>query len=403
MNTVDKLAFTAQAAIFEQDGCEKASGGTRCAGQVQAGSNATGVEFRGHTIPVYRAAFPGGGRFPLLKAMLTTACERGCRYCSFRAGRDMRRVTLKPEEMAGVFMDAQQAGVVSGLFLSTGIFAGGPNTQNKLLDCAEILRRQLGFRGYLHLKLMPGVERGQVQRAMELADRVSVNLEAPNPERLVTLAPEKEFTRELLAPLRWAEEIRREASPARAFKGRWASTTTQFVVGAAGESDLELLSTAAWLFRELKLRRTYFEAFNPVPDTPLENHPPENVTRQQRLYEASYLLRDYGFDLEELHFEADGRLPLDRDPKQCYADDHLRTTPVELNQADPALLLRVPGIGATGCEHILRARRDRKLVDLSQLRRMGILAERAAPYILLDGRTPARQLPLFAVEKAIAG
>ena len=233
---------------------------------------------------------------------------------------------------------------------------------------------------------------------MELADRVSINLEAPNPERLSFLAPEKRFSAELLEPLRWAEDIRREHSPEHAFKGTWASTTTQFVVGAAGESDLELLSTVERLFRQWKLRRTYFEAFNPIADTPLENHPAESLTRQNRLYEASYLLRDYGFDLEELHFTPDGKLPLDRDPKQCYADEVLRTNPIELNQAEPGLLMRVPGIGPKGCERIVRARHERRLVDLSQLRGMGILAERAAPYILLDGRMPIRQLPLFAVE-----
>ena len=311
----------------------------------------------------------------------------------------MRRVTLKPDEMANVFFEAQRAGIVSGLFLSTGILAGGPNTQNKLLDCAEILRRKLGFRGYLHLKLMPGVERGQVQRAMALADRVSVNLEAPNPERLERLAPEKDFARELLAPLRWAEEIRREHSPEHAFKGTWASTTTQFVVGAAGESDLELLSTVERLFRGMRLRRAYFEAFSPVAGTPLEDHPAESVIRQQRLYQASYLLRDYGFDLEELPFTAEGRLPLERDPKRCYADMALRQAPVELNRAEPGQLIRVPGIGPKGCERILRARRERRLVDLSQLRGMGILAERAAPYILLNGRPSAQQLPLFPSEE----
>jgi predicted DNA-binding helix-hairpin-helix protein len=398
MEPIEKLAFAAQAPFFEQDGSERAAGSPGCVGNLPVQAGAAGVEYRGHTIPVYQAAFPGGKRFPLLKAMLTTACERSCRYCAFRSGRDMRRVTLKPEELAQVFFGAQRAGIVSGLFLSTGVFAGGPNTQNKLLDCAEILRRKLGFRGYLHLKLMPGVERGQVQRAMELADRVSVNLEAPNPERLERLAPEKDFARELLAPLRWAEEIRQSGSSEHAFKGTWASTTTQFVVGAAGESDLELLSTVERLFRGMKLRRTYFEAFSPVVGTPLEDHPAESVTRQQRLYEASYLLRDYGFDLEELPFDPEGKLPLEHDPKRCYADQVLRQAPVELNRAEPGQLMRVPGIGPKGCERIVRARRERRLVDLSQLRSMGILAERAAPYILLNGRSPVQQMPLFAVD-----
>lgn len=400
MTTLERFAAAARAVDKEADGSEGALRAAGCSGFVPASAPTEGVEFRGHTIPIYRAAFPGGGRFPLLKAMLTTACERDCNYCSFRAGRDQRRVTLKPQELAQVFFDAQRAGLVAGLFLSTGIFAGGPNTQNKLLDCAEILRRRLGFRGYLHLKLMPGVERGQVRRAMELADRVSVNLEAPNPERLARLAPHKDFRHELLAPLRWAEQIRRDVSPQRAFKGTWASSTTQFVVGAAGESDLELLSTVETLFRQLKLRRTYFEAFNPVAGTPLEHHPPESKVRQQRLYEASYLLRDYGFDLEELPFQANGRLPLEHDPKLGYAEATLRQAPVELNRAEPGELLRVPGIGPKGAERILRARRERRLVDVGQLRRLGVLAERAAPYILLDGHAPARQAALFPPEPA---
>ena len=360
---------------------------------------ARAVHYQGHEIPIYRAALPGGGRSPLLKAMLTTACERHCRYCSFQSGRDMRRVTLQPEEMAAVYHEAYAHGLVQGLFLSTGLFGGGANTQNKLLDCARLLRGRHSYRGYIHLKLMPGSEFGQVQRAMELADRVSINLEAPNPARLERLAPEKQFSSELLDPLRWAARIRRERSPQGAYKGRWASTSTQFVVGAAGESDVELLSTAEKLLKDLGVRRTYFEAFSPVPGTPFEHLPAENPIRQQRLYEASYLLRDYGYDLEDLSFGPDGRLPLGMDPKRGYAELHLTHHPVELNQADREQLLRVPGIGHVGSERILQGRTQHRLTDLSQLRQMGIVAERAAPYILLDGRSPTHQLPLFPSEE----
>jgi predicted DNA-binding helix-hairpin-helix protein len=289
-----------------------------------------------------------------------------------------------------------------GLFLSTGLFGGGSNTQNKLLDCAEILRGKLRYPGYLHLKLMPGIEFGQVQRAMQLADRVSINLEAPNPKRLGQIAPEKKFAEELFAPLRWAAQIQREQPPSQTHNGRWASTSTQFVVGAAGESDLEILGTTEKLFKQLAVRRTYFEAFSPIPGTPLEHQPAEDPTRQQRLYEASYLLRDYGFDLEELSFDPDGHLPLNIDPKQGYAEMHLAHAPIELNRAERAHLLKVPGIGPVTSERILQTRSETRLVDLGQLRRIGIAAERAAPYILLDGRSPIRQLPLFAVEKTIA-
>lgn len=402
VDTLEKLAISSNASCFEQDSYGFPGPGSSRAfmpaskqphgGQVQA------VRYQGHEIPIYRAALPGGGRSPLLKAMLTTACERHCRYCSFQSGRDMRRVTLQPDEMAAVYSEAHAHGLVQGLFLSTGLFGGGANTQNKLLDCARLLRAKHGYRGYIHLKLMPGSEFGQVERAMQLADRVSINLEAPNAARLEQLAPEKQFSSELLDPLRWAARIRRERSPEHTHKGRWASTSTQFVVGPAGESDLELLSTVERLLKQLGLRRTYFEAFTPVPGTPFEHLPAENPIRQQRLYEASYLLRDYGFDLEDLSFSPDGRLPLGMDPKYGYAEQHLTHQPVEINLADREQLLRVPGIGPAGSERILQRRTQHRLTDLNQLRQMGIVAERAAPYILLDGRSLARQLPLFASE-----
>jgi predicted DNA-binding helix-hairpin-helix protein len=398
MDVMEKLVLAAQAMDLEP-GEEAGQPAARGCGYTPAELRRRGLpksaEAKGHSIPVYAAALPGGRRIPLLKAMLTTACERDCLYCGFRAGRDERRVVFKPEEMAKIYAEVHRAGVAQGLFLSTGMVAGGPNTQNLLLDVAEILRRRFGYRGYLHLKIMPGAERGQVLRAMQLADRVSVNLECPSPERLVRIAPTKRFVEELLLPLRWVDEIRRTLPRQQAWGGRWPSSTTQFVVGAAGESDLEILATTAWLTREVSLARSYFSAFSPVPGTPLENQAPENPRREHRLYQASFLLRDYGFELEELSFTPDGRLPLERDPKLAYASESLAERPVDLNHAEREELLRVPGIGPKGAAALLRRRREGGVHDLGDLRKLGILAERAAPYIILDGRLPPRQLRLF--------
>jgi predicted DNA-binding helix-hairpin-helix protein len=331
----------------------------------------------------------------MLKTMLTSACERNCHYCPFRAGRNYRRATFKPEEMAKTFMHMQRAGMVDGLFLSSGIIKGGASTQDKLLDAADILRHKLGFRGYLHLKIMPGAERAQVERAMQLADRLSVNLEAPNTRRLQMLAPMKVFTEELVRPLQWVEEVRRSRPQHLGWNGRWPSTVTQFVVGAVGESDLELLSTADYLYDRLRLRRTYFSAFSPVAGTPLEETAPENPWREHRLYQASFLLRDYGFDMEEMPFDHGGNLPLGLDPKMGWAQRNLMEDPVEVNRADRETLLRVPGIGPKGAQAILRARRQSKLRDVQDLRQIGVVTARLAPFVLFDGRRPARQLPLF--------
>jgi predicted DNA-binding helix-hairpin-helix protein len=346
-------------------------------------------------LPITRAAMPGGRTITLLKTLQTSACERDCYYCCFRAGRDFRRATLTPDEMAQAFLLMHQSRGVEGLFLSSGIAGGGVRTQDKILATVEILRRKLGFRGYVHLKIMPGAERAQVEQAMRLADRVSVNLESPNTARLARLAPHKVFMEELLRPLQWVDEIRRTQPGYLGWNGHWPSTTTQFVVGGAGESDLELLGTTAALHRTVRLARAYFSRFTPVKDTPLENQPATNPWREHRLYQASFLLRDYGFDLEELPFAQDGLLPLHIDPKLAWAQSHLSEAPLDVNRAHREELLRIPGIGPKSAMAILEARRKGELHGISDLRALGIRADRAIPFVLFSGKRPAHQMRLF--------
>ena len=361
--------------------------------QIQAGSVST-LETKKNSLGIHHAVMPGGKTIALLKTMLTSACERDCYYCPFRAGRDFRRATFKPEEMARTFNELQRSRIAEGLFLSSGIAGGGVGTQDKLIDTIDVLRKQLNYRGYVHLKIMPGTERDQVYRAMQLSDRISINLEAPNSRRLADLAPHKAFTEELLQPLRWADEIRKSQPARLGWNGKWPSLVTQFVVGAVGENDLEILSTTSYLIKKLRLARTYYSAFNPVAGTPLENHAPENPWREHRLYQSSFLLRDYGFDLEDMPFTQEGFLPLDVDPKVAWARHNLRD-PIEINQADRRELLRVPGIGPKGVEAILVARRKSTLLDLRDLKALGIIVARAAPFVLLNGKRPAWQLSLW--------
>jgi predicted DNA-binding helix-hairpin-helix protein len=344
---------------------------------------------------VQPAHVPGGRQILLLKTLLSSACERDCFYCPFRAGRDFRRASFKPEEFANLFFELARKRAAEGIFLSSAVAGGGVRTQDQLLDTADILRNKLGFRGYIHLKIMPGAEKAQVERAMQLANRVSINLEAPNTARLARLAPHKIFLEELLRPLQWVEDIRKNTPANKSWNGRWPSSVTQFVAGGADESDLELLTTTAWLHKNVRLKRAYFSAFHPIPDTPFENKPAVDPLREQRLYQASFLLRDYGFDLEELPFTSQGNLPLPSDPKLAWAQLNLREKPLEINKAGRRDLLRIPGIGPKGADAILQARRQNKLRDLSSLTKLGILAERAAPYLLLDGRQPGYQLTLL--------
>lgn len=230
------------------------------------------------------------GRLPILKAMLTTACERNCFYCPFRAGRSQtKRLTVRPENLAQGFDTLHQAGQVQGLFLSSGIIKGSVTTQDKIIETAEMLRHRYHYRGYLHLKIMPGVEEAQLYRLMQLADRVSVNLEGPTPERVQALAPKKEFQKELFQMLQRAEELR-HAHPAE----KLARTVTQFVVGAVGDTDQELLTLTERLYRHHGLTRAYYSGFSPILQTPFEHVPATDPLREHRLYQASFLLRDYG-------------------------------------------------------------------------------------------------------------
>ena len=341
---------------------------------------------------VHNAVMPNGKSIPLLKTLLTSACERDCYYCPFRAGRDFRRTTLKPAELAHIFMAMHRAGIVEGLFLSSGIAGGGIRTQDKLIDTANILRSKHHFRGYLHLKIMPGADKDQVRQAMQLANRVSLNLEAPNSERLTILAPHKAFKEELLQPLIWVEEIRNSKHRV---SQRKPSLATQFVVGGAEESDLELLSTTDYLYRKLGLQRAYYSPFRPVENTPLENKSPTNLQRESRLYQASFLIRDYGFSVEELPFDQEGNLPQNSDPKLSWAKANLNGRPIELNIASKHQLLRIPGIGPRSANAILAIRKQAKINNLEQLRRIGVNPSKALPYILLNGRQPSYQIALL--------
>jgi predicted DNA-binding helix-hairpin-helix protein len=334
-----------------------------------------------------------GGKMPLLKTMVTTACERDCHYCPFRAGRSkMKRLTFSPDELASGLDKMQRAGQVQGMFLSSGIIKGSVTTQDKIIDTAEIVRNRYHYQGYLHLKVMPGIQYEQLYRLMQLADRVSVNLEGPTQERLDALAPKKDFQRELLSMLQLAEQIRRTHP-----YEKLAGTVTQFVVGAVGDTDQELLSLSNRLYRHYGLTRAYYSGFSPVIQTPFENLPATDPLREHRLYQASFLLRDYGWSVEDLPFLSDGNMLLDTDPKRAWAERYLREAPIEIMKASRNQLLRVPGIGPVGADAILKARRQGKLTEISHLRQLNIRApEQAAPYILLDGYRPTIQMQLFS-------
>lgn len=345
---------------------------------------------------------PGGGRTSIMRVMQTNACSLACGYCPTFCGGRVRRTSLAPEEVARLFSEAHRAGLAQGLFLTSGVPGAPRRAMDRLLASVEILRRRHGFRGYVHLKLLPGAEEAQLRHAVRLASRVSVNLEGPTDATVRTLAPDKQLTADLLPKLELAGRLAREARlEGRPEAAAPAGTTTQFVVGPAGETDRELLALVGRLEAQGLLHHAHFSAFQPVAGTPMEGVGATPAAREWRLYQAEHLLRGYGFAPSELPFGPDGNLPLDRDPKEAWALAHPERFPVELTRADREALLRVPGIGPAALRRLLAERRRTVLRDGRDLARLGVDAARAGWFLTLRGRRLAsgprpRQLPLFA-------
>lgn len=320
---------------------------------------------------------PDGRRLNLFRVLQSNNCEWDCPYCPLRRSNDVPRTALAPEEMVTLFMERYTAGAVQGLFLSSAVDGGLRPAMRQMLDTIELLRVRYEYGGYIHLKLLPGARQDEVERAATFADRVSINLEAPNGERLKRIAPERTW-RSIMEPMAYVRDAQAAGSLP-------SGQATQLVVGAAGESDREIFTAATRLYREFNLRRVYFNAFRPQRNTPMEGVNPTPFVRQQRLQEADWLLRHYDFRPEELPFDTDDNLPLRVDPKFAWALAHPEQFPVEVNTAPREALLRVPGIGPISLERILAMRRTVRFRELQHLQKIGVVTSKARHFVLLNG------------------
>jgi putative DNA modification/repair radical SAM protein len=411
MDTLQKLAILGEGAAQEHELSASQSAPTCFSPQRIAEPDA---RYLRHRNPIVKGAdrfLPGGIHVSpvgngktvrLLKVLQTNICEFDCFYCEHRASRDVPRTYVSPEELARTFMMLQRKRFVDGLFLSSGITRKIDSMQERMVQTAEILRTRHQFKGYIHLKILPGASHAAVEQTLRLASRVSLNLEAPTPLHLARLSAKKSFLDDMLTRMVWAKRLKQEY-PALIPAGQ----ITQFVVGAAGETDHDLLTATDRLYGEIGLRRAYFSAFSPIPGTPLEHLPPVPLLRQYRLYQADWLLRFYGFSISELVFDDRGHLPMAFDPKTAWAMGHPEFFPLELMRTDYEKLLRVPGIGPISAKRIAELRRSAVITDARQLTRLGVVMKRAAPYLLLHGRPltpePLRikpaQLDLWPPEK----
>ncbi len=340
-----------------------------------------------------RSSGPVGRQTTLLRILMTNACSFNCHYCPMRRDREMPRTLLKPEELVRIFLAARQHGWCEGLFITTGIPGRPVKVMDDLIAVLDLLRNKHRFTGYIHVKILPGVEQAQVERITALATRVSINLEAACGEHLTSIAPEKNLTT-TLTTLEQARSLvltgRAELAagrPANALRpGGAAGMTMQIVVGATPDADRTIVGKIAELYSGGGIHHSQFSAFRPIRDTPMEQVRATPAMREFRLYQADHLMRGYGFSVDELAFDDGGNLPLTLDPKVAWALAHPERFPIEVRTASRSQLLRVPGIGPAASKRIV-AERGRTLIrNLTDLRKLGVITTRAAGFLTLGGR-----------------
>lgn len=360
----------------------------------------SGVERRGDGINMGNCekagichSFSADGRcVSLLKILFTNECIYDCKYCVNRSSNDVVRATFTPEEICRLTMDFYRRNYIEGLFLSSGILKNPDYTMELIYTAIYKLRTEYHFRGYIHVKAIPGASPELIQKVGFLADRMSVNLELPTKESLHRLAPHK--SREnILKPMRYVQNRMNENKEELALyrhapKFVPAGQSTQMIVGATPETDYQIMRVSEALYEKFGLKRVFYSAFVNVNEDkalPMQREQGPPLLREHRLYQADWLLRYYKFKVDELLNEKNPNFNIFMDPKCNWAVQHLERFPVEINTADYNTLLRVPGIGYLSAGRIVKARKMGK-VDFVDLKKMGVVLKRALYFITCNGK-----------------
>lgn len=332
---------------------------------------------------VCHAFAPDGRCIQLYKTLLTNYCSGECTYCPNRCERDIPRVSLSSDEIVKITWSFYRKNAVEGLFLSSGVIGDAENTSEKQLEVARKLRTQ-GFQGYIHMRLMPGIPKYLLEEIADVANKFGINAETTSNINYSEICPNFDYKNDVLQRLKWTKELiikkRKEVEYGDRIIG---ANDTQFVVGAADESDQEIIHTVNRFMDKYDLRRPYFMSFDPVRGTPLEHNIPSPKWREVRLYQTSYLLKDYGLkakDLDEIYTEK-GFLK-NEDPKVLLAQCNRDMFPIDINNATLQELLLVPGIGPVSASRIVQSR---PVNNEQELVRMGVVITRARPYIKIRG------------------
>jgi len=332
---------------------------------------------------IYPVTLPNGGKSILFKTLISNVCTNDCKYCPLREDMDIRRSSLRPEETAKIFLDYYRQRKVFGLFLSSGVLGSADATMDRLNAVARMLRKKYSFRGYIHLKIIPGASDAAIEEAVSLASTVSLNIETPGEANLAKLSKKKKYIQDIIKPIKLIRSL-----TARGMKYERVKQTTQFIVGAAGESDAKIVKYMFGLYERLKMHRVYFSAYQKGlgdesiagEQMPLER-PTDVFAREHRLYQVDFLLRKYGFAESDIVFEKNGNLSLTVDPKEGWAQSHPEFFPVNVNRATKFSLLRVPGLGPVTVKRILERRKQANLRHIEDVGNVGVRLEKASRYL----------------------
>lgn len=332
-------------------------------------------------------SFADDGRcIALLKVMLTNYCMYDCAYCINRRSNDIKRATMSVSEVVEVTMEFYRRNYIEGLFLSSGVVRNPDYTMERLARVAQDLRTVHRFNGYIHLKSIPGASRELVNQAGLYADRMSINIEIPNEGSLKYLAPEKDF-KSVYEPMGYIRQgVLENTEDRRKFRNapRFvpAGQSTQMIVGASPEHDRDILKLSSALYATPTMRRVYYSGYIPVNTydsrLPVTKQPP--LVRENRLYQADWLMRFYKFSADEIADDSHPDLELEIDPKLSWALRHPEFFPVDVNRADYEMILRIPGVGVKSATLIVNARRFRRLTS-EHLRKIGVVMKRARYFI----------------------
>jgi putative DNA modification/repair radical SAM protein len=313
-----------------------------------------------------------------------------CQYCVNRRTSNVPRARFSVAEVVKLTTDFYLRNYIDGLFLSSGIIQSADYTMEQLVQVARELREVHQFRGYIHLKTIPDADPALIAAAGRYADRLSVNIELPTQDSVQKLAPEKSVHTIKLAMSSIRRKLDERAEEPKAPRFAPAGQSTQMIVGADASDDQQILSTAETLYGSYKLKRVYYSAFSPIPQSP-RSVPlaPPPLLREHRLYQADFLMRGYGFQADELLPAGGGNLALDIDPKLAWALQHREHFPLDLNRAEPHMIARVPGIGLRNAQRIVELRRLRQ-VRYADLTRLRCSMKKIAPFIITADYFPAR-------------